>query len=198
LAADYGQFTENLSRFYDFTGKVVLFVGAGRRQLFDFSVKTKRIIAIEQDADVASQLKANIRTKGIEDSVDVVCANFEEVTSSGDVVYFEFCLHEMPDPQRALAHAKTLARDIVLFDHLPDSEWAFCAAEEEKVQRSAEVIAGFAVRRRQTFCTAQSFKDYAELLAKISAQGQVAIERAQRFRGATNIIIPMSCELALL
>jgi tRNA G37 N-methylase Trm5 len=198
LAADYGELTENLSRFYDFTGKVVFFVGAGRRQLFDFSVKTRRVIAIEQDVEAVSQLKANIRTKGIEDSVDVVCANLEDVTSSGDVVYFEFCLHEMPDPQRALAHAKTLARDIVVFDHLADSEWAFCAAEDENVRRSAEAIAGFPVRRRQTFCTAQSFKDYTELLAKISLQGQLAIERAQRFAGATNIIIPMSCELVLL
>ena len=32
----------------------------------------------------------------------------------GDVVYFEFCLHEMDDPAKALIHAKSLAPDIVV------------------------------------------------------------------------------------
>lgn len=32
MAADYEQLSENLRRFYDFTDKVVLFVGAGGRQ----------------------------------------------------------------------------------------------------------------------------------------------------------------------
>jgi len=35
MAMDYGKLTENLGRFYDFTDKVVLFVGAGGRQLLD-------------------------------------------------------------------------------------------------------------------------------------------------------------------
>jgi hypothetical protein len=32
----------------------------------------------------------------------------------GDTVYFEFCLHEMDDPEYALIHAKSLAPDIVV------------------------------------------------------------------------------------
>src|ERR1017187_2301743 len=50
-------------------------------------------------------------------SMDVVRANFEGVTVSGDVVYFEFCQHEMDDLRKALSHASTLAPDIVVFDH---------------------------------------------------------------------------------
>jgi RNA cap guanine-N2 methyltransferase len=198
VAADYSQLTENLSRFYDFTGKVVLFVGAGGRQLFDFSAKTKKIIAIDRDIEAFSQLKANIRAKQMLDSVSVLCADFEDVTLSGDVAYFEFCLHEMADPLRALTHARALAPDIVVFDHSADSEWAFYAAEEDKVRRSSQAISGFGVRHRQRFCTAQSFSDYAELRAKVSMQGPVAIGRVQRFAGATNIVIPMSYELVLL
>ena len=55
--------------------------------------------------------------------MEVVGSKFEDVALSGDVVYFEFCLHEMADPQKALTHAKNLARDTVVFDHSPDSEW---------------------------------------------------------------------------
>jgi ubiquinone/menaquinone biosynthesis C-methylase UbiE len=198
VAADYRQLTEDLSRFYNFTGKVVLFVGAGGRQLLDPSIETKKLIAIDQDVESLRELKTNVAAKGRHDSVEVIAAGFEKVTLCGDVVYFEFCLHEMNDPQEALAHARTLAPDIVVFDHSPGSEWAFHAAEEEKVRRSAEAMKRFGIRRRETFCTAQRFQDHVELLAKVAPQGTVAIERVQHFAGARNIVIPMSYELALL
>jgi len=131
-------------------------------------------------------------------NVDVVASAFEEVTLRGDVVYFEFCLHEMADPWNALKHARALAPDIVVFDHSPGSDWAFHAAEEDLVLRSADAMERFGIRRREAFSINQFFRDYDELLAKVSVQGDMAIERAQRFRGATNIAIPMSYELALL
>jgi hypothetical protein len=198
LAADYGQFTENLCRFYDFTSKVVLFVGAGGRQLLDPAIRIKKLIAIDRDVKALEELKRNIAAKGMQDSVDILGADFEHVTLLGDVVYFEFCLHEMVDPQKALTHARSLAPDIVVFDHLPGSEWAFYAAEEDKVHRSAEVMERFGVRRRETFRTEQRFRDHAELLAKVTGQGAVAIERVQHFAGATRIVISMSYQLALL
>lgn len=198
LAVDYAELTANLCRFYDFTGKVVLFVGAGGRQLLDPSITTTKLIAIDRDIDALRELKRNIAAKGMRASVDVIHADFEDVTLSGDVVYFEFCLHETVDPQKALAHARALAPNIVVFDHLPGSEWAYYAAEEEKVRRSAEAMKRIGIRRRETFCTAQRFQDHVELLAKVAPQGTVAIERVQHFAGAMNIVIPMSYELALL
>lgn len=198
MAADYRELTENLRRFYDFTGKIVLFVGAGGRQLLHPGFRTKKLIAIDQDVEALRELNTNIATKGTQHSVDVVGANFEDVTLPGDVVYFEFCLHEMVDPQKALTHARTLAPEIVVFDHLPGSDWAFYAAEEDKVRRSAEAMECAGVRRRQTFRTEQRFRDRAELLAKVTVQGAMATQRVQRFAGATNIVIPMSYELALL
>jgi hypothetical protein len=198
LAADYGQLSENLRRFYDFTDKVVLFVGAGGRQLFDPSIRTRKLIAIDRDVESLRELKSNIALKGMRDSVEVVDFNFEEVTLCGDVVYFEFCLHEMEDPKKALFHARTLAQDIIVFDHLPGSDWVFHAAEEDKVRRSAEAMERFGVRRRETFCTEQRFRDHAELLVKVARQGVIASQRAQRFGGATKIAIRMSYELALL
>jgi SAM-dependent methyltransferase len=195
---DYGQLAENLRCFYDFAGKVVIFVGAGGGQLLDPNAGAKRLIAIDQNAEALAELKAKLAAKRKNDSVEVVAAKFEGVAVSGDVVYFELCLHEMEDPEKALAHARTLAPDIVVFDHLPDSEWAFYTAEDEKVRRSAEALKHFGVRRREVFLAEQRFRDHAELLAKVAVQGPLAIQRAQRFAGTTNIAIPMSYELALL
>ena len=130
--------------------------------------------------------------------MEVVGSKFEDVAQSGDVVYFEFCLHEMADPQKALTHAKNLAPDIVVFDHSPGSEWIFYGAEEDKVRRSAHAMERFGLRGHEKFHTEQRFEDYAALLAKVSGQGPMAIQRAQRFAGATNIVIPMSYELNLL
>jgi len=198
LATDYAKLTENLCRFYDFTGKVVLFIGAAGRQLLDPATGTRKLIAIDKDVEALRQLKAHIVAKGLQDSVEVVGASFEEVTLHGDAVYFEFCLHEMDDPEKALIHAKSLAADIVVYDHSPGSEWIYYGAEENKVSRSSAVMEHFGVRRRQTFHAEQRFGNYTELLAKVSPQGPLAIERAQRFAGATDIVIPMSYELNLL
>ncbi len=198
MATDYAQLTENLFRFYDFRDKVVLFVGAAGRQLLDPSAGTKKLIAIDQDVEGLRELAARVAAEGIQESVEVVGSKFEDVSLSGDVVYFEFCLHEMADPDQALAHAKNLARDVVVFDHSPSSEWIYYGAEEDNVRGSAQAMERFGLRRREKFQTEQRFEDYAGLFAKVSPQGPTAIQRAQRFAGARNIVIPMDYELNLL
>jgi tRNA G37 N-methylase Trm5 len=198
LATDYAQLTRNVLRFYDFRNKVVLFVGAGGKQLLGPFAGTKKLIAIDQDIEALRELAANVAANGMQDSVEVVGSKFEDVALSGDTVYFEFCLHEMADPQRALTHAKNLARDIVVYDHSPDSEWIFYGAEEDKVRCSTQAMERFGLRGHERFQAEQRFKDYAQLLAKLSAQGPIAIQRIERFAGATNIVIPMRYELNLL
>ena len=198
MATDYAKLTANLSRFYDFTDKEVLFIGAAGRQLLDPDTRTRKLIAIDKDVETLKDLKAKIVAQGLQDSVSVVGASFEDVTLHGDVVYFEFCLHEMDDPEKALMHAKSLAPDIVVYDHSPGSEWIYHGAEEDKVSRSFAAMEHFGIRRRQTFHAEQRFSNYAELLAKVSPEGPLAVERAQRFAGAVDIVIPMSYELNLL
>ena len=198
MAVDYAQLIANPRRFYDFSGKVALVVGAGGGQLLDPACKAKKLIAIDRHREALDKLRATIDASGAQNSIEVVCASFEDVRLPGDVVYFEFCLQETSDPEQALTHARTLAPDIVVFDHLPDSPWSFHAAEEDKVRRSAEAMERFGVRRRQTFSTEQRFRNHDELLAKIRVQGPMALQRAERFIGATNIVIPMSYGLALL
>ena len=198
LATDYAQLTANLLRFYDFKDKVVLFVGAAGRQLLDISAGTRKLIAIDQDVEGLRELTAKVAATGLQDSVEVIGSSFEDVALSGDVVYFEFCFHEMADPYNAVAHAKNLARDVVVFDHSPGSQWIFYGAEEDHVRRSAQAMERFGLRRHQSFHTDQRFANYAELFAKVSPQGPTAIRRIRRFVGATNIVIPMDYELNLL
>jgi len=198
VATDYCRLTEGLSRFYDFAGKVVIFIGAAGRQLLDPATPARRLIAVDKDADALRALEADLMAKGLQDSVQVIAASFDEIRVRGDVVYFEFCLHEMDDPEKALAHAKSLAADVVVYDHSPGSEWIYFGAEESKVARSAQAIERFGIRRRQAFHTEQRFTTYDDLLAKVGPQGPLAIERAQRFAGTAEIVIPMRYELDLL
>jgi hypothetical protein len=128
----------------------------------------------------------------------MVHGNFEDVTSRSDVVYFEFCLHEISDPFTALKRARSLAPDVVVFDHSPASEWAFYGAEEEIVRRSSEAMRNFGIRRCSSLRTQQRFRSGGELLSKVAKQGPLAAERAQRYANINNFTIPMICELALL
>ncbi len=197
MAVDLAKLTRDLDRFYDFSGKTVLYVGAGGGQLLGPSARPKKLIAIDRDADALKQLETRLASQG-RDPANLVAGSFEEVKMSGDVVYFEFCLHEIDDPYQALAHARSLAPDIVVFDHSPGSEWMFLAAEEGDVQRAAEAMERFGIRRRESFQTEQRFRTRAELLEKLSAQGPIAVGRARRFARDASIVIPMKYQLALL
>ena len=198
MAADYKQMEQHLRQFYDFSGKEVLAVGAGFGKLIDLAREAKKLIVIDKDSVAIRQWEARVAAEGLQDRVDLIHADFCETSPRGDVVYFEFSLHEMNDPGQALRHALKLAPEVLIFDHLPDSEWVFHGAEEDKVRRSTDAMSDFACTRRQAFRTEQRFQDYQQLLEKVSCQGEVALERAARYRAATEIAIPMTYGLSLL
>jgi hypothetical protein len=104
----------------------------------------------------------------------------------------------MDDPTETLRHALTLAPEVLVFDHLPDSEWAFQGAEEDKVRRSTDALAYFHCIRQQAFRSEQRFENYRQLLDKVSPQGTLALQRAERYRDAAEIVIPMTYGLSLL
>lgn len=198
MAADYKQMAQNFRQFYSFSGKEVLAVGAGGGPLTDLVLESRKLIVIEKDSASIRQWETKIAAEHLQSRVAVIHADFCDTSQRGDVVYFEFCLHEMSDPGRALRHALTLAPEVLIFDHLPDSEWAFHAAEEDKVLRSTDVLAGFACTRRQAFRTEQRFPGYQQLVERVSCQGELALQRAERYRGAADIAIPMTYGLTLL
>jgi predicted RNA methylase len=198
MAADYQQMAQNIREFYRFSGKQVVAVGAGNGPLTDLVLESRKLTVIDKDSAAIRFWEAKVAAEGLQDRVEVIQADFCETSPRGDVVYFEFCLHEMNDPGQALRHALTLAPEVLVFDHLPDSEWAFHAAEEDKVRRSTDALAGFACTRRQEFRTEQRFPEYQQLVEKVSCQGEVALQRAERYRGAVDIAIPMTYGLTLL
>jgi hypothetical protein len=198
LAADYALLTKNLCEFYDFAGKAILLVGAGHGQLLDPAVPVKKLIAVDSNLAALGEFQKQIAATASPTAVEVVHGKFEDVTSQADVVYFEFCLHEISDPFAALKRARSLANDVVVFDHSPASEWVFYGAEEEIVRRSSEAMKNFGIRRSTSFRTVQRFKSSAELLSKVAAQGPLAVERAQRYARVNNFTIAMVCDLVLL
>jgi hypothetical protein len=198
MAADYKQMARNIREFYSFSGKEVVAVGAGGGPLTDLVLESRKLIVIDKDPAVIRQWQAKVIADGLQDRVEVIDADFCETAPRGDIVYFEFCLHEMNDPVQALRHALTLTPEVLVFDHLPDSEWAFHAAEEDKVQRSTDALATFACTRHSEFRTEQRFPEYRQLVERVSCQGKVALQRAERYSGAADIAIPMTYGLTLL
>jgi hypothetical protein len=198
MPLDRKQLTASLHRFYDFEGKVVLCVGAGSGQLLDPNIVTAQTILIDRDRHSLAGANRSSPTKAAQESRTTLVSDFGDVHIRGDVVYFEFCLHEMDDPQKTINHARTLASDVVVYEHAPSSEWVFHAVEEGGVCRAAQALSQFPIKCRQNVYAEQTFKDHAELVAKLSSQGDLAIERAIRFAGETDIVIPMKCTLVLL
>lgn len=198
MATDYAKMSDDLRRFYDFTDKTVLYVGAAGRQLLEPFDRIRKLIAIDKNEEDLRELRAAIVEQGLQNSVEVRAGNFEDISVPADAVYFEFCLHEMDDPEQALFHAKSLALDVVVYDHSVGSEWIYYGVEELKVSRSSEAMNSFGIRRRQTFQAQQQFANHAELIAKVGSQGPLAIERARTFMDDTDIVIPMRYELVLL
>lgn len=198
MAVDYAKLTNDLKEFYDFANKVVLYVGVGGRPLLDFTTKAKRVIAIDKNPSAIQGLDKIIAMNGVNNSVGMIPSRFEDVEVPGDVVYFEFCLHEMVDPAGALRHAHSLAPEVVVFDHSPDSPWMYYAAEEDCVQRSAEAMECFGIRQHRKYQTEQRFKDCGELFIKFAAQSPLAFERSRQFYDAMDFAIPMDYELNLL
>lgn len=198
MATDVGLVVRNLLEFYPFAGKTVVSVGAGGGQLVEYGREALRVVAVDVDAGALGRLSDVLAARGLADRFELVHSDLLGLAARGDVVLFEFSLHEMPDPSSALRHARSLAPDVVVLDHAPGSEWARHVAEEDKVLRSAEAMRRLGVRAERLFLGEQRFADHAELLAKVSGQGPLAVERAERFRGAPGIVIPFGYGVALL
>jgi hypothetical protein len=187
-----------LQAFFDFSGKVVILVGAGTGKFIEACRGAEHLIAVDREAEVLGQFEQAIRARGLQGKASVICSDFLDVTSRGDVVYFEFCLHEMEDPQEALRHARELAPEVLIFDHLPGSPWTYYTNEDEKVRRSTNAMLTCGVQRREIHQGAQRFRDDAELRAMLASGGPVCLERIAGFREKSDIVIPMRYGLALL
>jgi len=198
MTVDMPQVVGFLRGFYDFSDRVLIAVGAGGGQFLDVYREARQILAVDSDAEALRRLDDAVVAGGLTDRTRVAQADFFEITSTAEVVLFEFSLHEMTDPARALLHARSLAREVVVFDHAPGSEWTHYTVEEEKVRRSTEAMETFGIKRRASFRGEHRFGNHAELLARVASQGPVAVARAARFREQGDIVIPLIYGATLL
>jgi hypothetical protein len=150
------------------------------------------------DAKAASQLEAAVQEKGLSNKFEIEVADIISISAKADVVFFEFCLHEMSDPGKALKHARKLAPNILVIDHHPNSQWAWCVLESEKASRSWDATRKLNVVKEKTFSAEQYFSDYSDLLSKVKIMGDLAIARIADFIGKSNITIKMRHIIALI
>jgi SAM-dependent methyltransferase len=188
----------NLTSFYDMKEKSVLHVGAGGGQLIGYAADTRSILGVDSDPDAVSHLKTAIQQMGLEDRFSVIQGDFNSVSATADVVFFEFCLHEMDDPAAALLHARSLAPDILVLDHVPESRWAWHTSEEGKAARSWAAVRQLGIVREASFKATQHFETYSQLLEKIKVLGEEAIARSGEFSGRDDIVIGMDYAIALV
>lgn len=198
MPTDIDAIVNNLSSFYDMKGKSVLHVGAGGGQLIGYAVDAGSILGVDSDPEAVSHLKTAIHEMGLEDRFRVIQGDFNAVSAKADVVFFEFCLHEMDDPAAALRHAWTLAPNIVILDHVPESRWAWYTCEEGKAARSWAAVRQLGIAREVSFKTIQHFATYAQLFDKIKVLGEEAIGRIGEFSGRDDIVIAMDYAIALV
>lgn len=198
MATDIKAIVNNLVGFYDFNDKNILSVGAGGGQLIEYGRRAKKVFAVDNDESAIERLKVSVSAKGLDHKFETIHDDFFNVNKKVDVVLFEFCLHEIPDANKALKHAKSLSDEVLVFDHWKESEWAFYVDETEKVEECWSTIEKHGLKRFEIYNTLQLFSDYDELYNKVSVMGETSISRIEKFKAINNIEIPMSYVIAEL
>ncbi len=198
MATDIARILSNLASVYDFAGKSVVHVGAGGGQLVAYAKTARHVVTVDPDEEAVERLRAAIEDQGLQDRFTVREGAFETVIDRADVVFFEFCLHEMAEPDAALRHARTLAPETVVIDHSPESPWAWHTAETGKAQRSWDAVERAGIRVDRRFAGRQLFPDVAALVARLASLGEPAIGRAHALADARDIDIEMVYRVAVL
>jgi protein-L-isoaspartate O-methyltransferase len=198
MAVDTARIVADLLAFYDFSAKAVLAVGAGGGQLAEYGRRARQVVAVDCDAAAVTALARRVRALGLEDRFTLRHSELLAVEDPADVVLFELSLHEMPDPGLALDHALGLAPEVVVLEHSPGSPWAYQVLEEDKVELAWRAVHQRRPSRARHHRLEHRFATHRELLDKVRSQGEEAVRRAERFRGLTDIAIPVGYGLALL
>jgi SAM-dependent methyltransferase len=198
MATDIGAILRNVESCYDFTGKSVIHVGAGGGQFIGYAHKARSVLGVDPDREAVDRLKAALRQQRLENRFRVVRGDILTLSARGDVVFFEFCLHEIDDPLAALRHARSLAPETLVVDPTPDSPWAWYLCETEKVRRGWAAVEDFPLALDRSFAGIQRFSDHAELLAKAQVLGEPVIQRIRTFADRRDFAIEMPYRVALL
>lgn len=198
MATDIHAIVANLLQFFNFENKTIISVGAGGGQFIEYARTARKVYAVDNDKQALDALNKKITTAGLANKFTLIHSEFEQVNLKGDVVLFEFCLHEMNNATAAITKALAMAPELVICDHLPDSEWAFTTGEDQKVVKSWNGIKSFPWRKYHDYSAVQQFTDYNTLYEKIKGQGDEVINRIAMYKGCNCIEIPMSYGFVLI
>jgi hypothetical protein len=198
MATDLARILDDLESCYDFTGRSVIHVGAGGGQLIGFAGRARTVLGVDPDVAAVERLRERVREAGLADRYRVLPSDILAVTERADVVFFEFCLHEIVDARTALRHAGRLAPEVLVADHAPSSSWSWYLGEAEKVLRGWAAVEHSPLLLDRTFTGLQRFHDHAELLAKAEVMGERSIRRIEEFRDRRDFTIAMPYRVALL
>jgi 16S rRNA G966 N2-methylase RsmD len=198
MATDVRKMIDNLLKFYEFNNKTVISIGAGGGQFIEYGRNSRHVIAIDNDEEALNKLECALHNLQLKDKFTLINSDFYKVIKKGDVVLFEFCLHEMKDTETAINHALTMASSIIVTDHWPNSEWAYIVDEKEKVINSWEALKKFKIKKVRRYNTVQFFRDYEELFLKVNVQGENSIKRIDQYKDKKDFTIPMSYGFALI
>jgi hypothetical protein len=198
MATNIQKIIDNLTTFYDFRSKNAIHVGAGGGQIIGYAHQAKSVLAVDTDAEAIEHLKDAVRSSDLSDIFTIEQRDFMELDVCADVVFFEFCLHEMAEPDKALSKASERANDAVVLDHDEDSAWAWYACETDKLKKSWGAVYRLNVAREQIYHAVQRFDDYSELFDKFKILGKQAKDRIKAFENEKNIEIEMKYKAALI
>jgi hypothetical protein len=198
LATDIQLVISNLNSCFDFSDKTVIHVGAGGGQFIGYASRARHVLGVDPDPEAVARLQAAIAAKGLTERFTTMTADFSVVSEKADVVFFEFCLHEIENPQASLRHACSLAQKVLIIDHQRDSRWSWYCGEDEKVERGWTAAEKYATTLDRSFVARHVFHDYSELQAKVASQGEPALSRIKEFLAAKDFAIEMAYRIAVL
>ncbi len=196
MGADYQAIIRNLLAFHDLEGLTLISVGAGGGQLIEYGHRAGKVIAVDCDPAAIKALEARLEETGLSSKFTTRTADFLKFGEKADLVLFEFSLHEIPEADKALTHAATLAPDVVVMDHWTASPWVHYIAEEDKVRRAWDAVGRAKPALLIVHNTLQVYGDFEEIRKKFETWGEEPNRRIEEFRGKDGIIIPMSYGLA--
>ena len=198
MATDIKRIISNLLEFYEFSNQTIISVGAGGGQFVEYGRTAKSVIAIDSDSEALARLSESLTKANLAEKFTLIHSDFYQVNLKADVVIFEFCLHEMSDPAKAIRHAQSMAPTVLITDHGTDSEWAYIVDEREKVANSWAAVNQFPAKSIRQYGAIQAFHDYNELYNRVSIQGENTISRIAKFKEQQDITIPMTYAFAQL
>ena len=198
MATDINIIEKNIRSMYNFHNKTVIQVGAGGGQLIGCAKDAGSIIAVDNDPTAIEKLKIVVEENGRSEKISIIEGTIDSINHQADVVFFEFCLHEIDEPEKALCQALKIAPEILIIDHHPDSPWAWYTCETQKATKSWYDVEKYSLFQKKSFNAIQYFSDYSELYARLVPLGDLAIKRIQKFEPQNDIEIDMIYSIALI